>query len=126
MELVESAFRKIVPIVQAFKAGNYSHQFNSETRVTCIGKAEEPSFLHTHIVGRGDPEFEYVAGVKLDGPVPGLNFDMMGETANQPGNDKKVAWKGEEMATVVHALKIEVEKLKDEYDQADKLVVVTK
>ncbi|MBA3284535.1 MAG: hypothetical protein H0U27_05685 [Nitrosopumilus sp.] len=80
IQMVESAFRQLVPIVQTFKAGNNSHKFDPETRITYIGKAEEPSFLHIHVVGRGDPEAEYIAGIKLDGPIPGLNFDMMGKT----------------------------------------------
>lgn len=124
VELVENAFRRLVPIVQTFKAGNNSHKFDSETFITHIGKAEEPSFLHTHIIGRGDPEAEYVEGIKLDGPVPGLNFDMMGKTMSEPGNDKKVKWKEIDMIKVVNCLKIEIEKSKKEYKEAG-LVVIT-
>lgn len=103
--LVENAYRNIVPIVQTFKAGNNAHEFDLKTRTIRIGKAEEPSILHAHVIGRGDPEAEYIEGVRLDGPNPGLNFDMMGKTMNEPGNDKKVPWDKEEMARVVRSLK---------------------
>lgn len=124
VELVESAFRQVVPIVQTFKAGNNSHKFDSETRMTYIGKAEEPSFLHTHVIGRGDPEAEYIEGIQLDGPVPGLNFDMMGKTMSEPGNDKKVKWKDLDMINAVNCLKIKIEKSKREYEEFG-LVVIT-
>lgn len=124
VELVENAFRQVVPIVQTFKAGNNSHKFDSETRVTHIGKADEPSFLHTHVIGRGDPEAEYIEGIQLEGPVPGLNFDMMGKTICEPGNDKKVKWKNIDMIKAVNCLKIEIEKSKREYEELG-LVVIT-
>lgn len=124
VELVETAFRRIVPLVQTFKAGNNSHKFDAQTRTIYIGKAEEPSFLHTHVIGRGDPEAEYIEEIKLDGPVPGLNFDMMGKTISESGNDKKVKWKDVDMAKAVNCLKIEIEKSKKEYEE-DGLVVIT-
>lgn len=124
VELVENAFRNLVPIVQTFKAGNNSHKFDLETRITHIGKAEEPSFLHTHIIGRGDPEAEYIAGIKLDGPIPGLNFDMMGKTLSEPGNDKKVKWNDGDMTKAVYSLKSEIERSKKEYEEAG-LIVIT-
>jgi hypothetical protein len=113
--MVEEAFQKFVPIVQTFKAGNNSHKLDRDTGLTVIGKAEEPSLLHVHLIGRGDPESEYVAGVKLNGPVPGSNFDMMGKTEGEPGNDKKIRWDHAEMDKVVKTLKFEIEKLKPEY-----------
>lgn len=124
VELVENSFRNIVPIVQTFKAGNNSHKFDLETRITHIGKAEEPSFLHTHIIGRGDPEAEFIKGIKLDGPIPGLNFDMMGKTLSELGNDKKVKWNDGDMITAVNSLKLEIEKLKKIYEE-EGLTVIT-
>lgn len=124
VELVEYAFSQFVPIVQTFKAGNKSHKFDSETRVTYIGRAEEPSFLHTHIIGRGDPEAEFLEGIQLDGPVPGLEFNMMGNTMSEPGNDKKVKWKDADMAKAVNCFKLAIEKNKIEYEK-DGLTVIT-
>lgn len=110
-ELVEKAFLQIFPIVQTFKAGNNSHKFDLETRTIHIGKPEEPSFLHLHIIGRGDPEAEYIPGIKLDGPVPGLNFDMMGKTVDEDGNDRKIKWEDGDMVKFVDRLKIEIKKI---------------
>lgn len=124
MELVERAFLQVVPIVQTFKAGNNSHTFDSETGITSIGHADEPSFLHAHVIGRGDPKGEYLDGVPLDGPIPGLNFDMMAKTVSETGNDKKVMWKDSERTKVVNFLKVEIEKSKREYEELG-LVVIT-
>src|ERR1700722_4901539 len=121
VELVENVFRQFVPIVQTFKAGNNSHKFDLATRITHIGKPEEPNFLHAHIIGRGDPETEYIAGIKLDGQIPGLNFDMMGKTIGEPGNDKKVKWNDDDMAKAVNYLKVKIEKSKE--DEESGLVV---
>ncbi len=80
--------------------------------------------MHTHIIGRGNPEAEYIDGIKLDSPVPGLNFDMMAKTANEPGNNAKVKWKNGEMEKAVSYFKIEIEKLKQKYKE-DGLTVKT-
>lgn len=124
VEMVEGVFRQFAPIVQTFKAGNNSHKFDLETRTTLIGRAEEPSFLHTHIVGRGDPEAGYIEGIPLDGPVAGLNFDMMGKTPSEPGNDKKVKWHESDMAKVVSCFKVGIERAKKDYEESG-LVVIT-
>lgn len=71
--------------------------------------------LHGHIYGRGNPDVTYIEDVKLDGPVAGLNFDMMGKTAGQPGNDAKVKWKQGEIEKVVSRLKQEIETIKEAY-----------
>ena len=89
-ELVERTLAEIVPIVQVFKAGNNSQEMKDG--VVCIGTENEPNFLHSHVICRGDPLFEYITGFPLQGPIPGLNFDMMGKTPSQPGNDKKIPW----------------------------------
>lgn len=122
VERVERAFLQVVPIAQIFKAGNNSHTFDAETGITYIGNAHEPSFLHTHIIGRGDPKKEYIEGVALEGPTPGLIFDMMAKTVSEPGNDMKVAWKGSEMLKVVNCLKVEIEKTKID-DEESGLVI---
>ncbi len=62
--------------------------------------------------------------LKFDGPIPGLNFDMMGKTMSELGNDKKVKWNDGDMGKVVDCLKIEIEKFKKEYEELG-LVVFT-
>lgn len=130
VQLVSDAYSKIVPIVQSAVAGNNSHQFNPEQACVYIGTANEPSFLHGHVYGRGDPEKCYIEGVKLDGPAPGANFDMMARTytsvgALEPGNDKKVAWKEGEMAQVVAIIKEKINELQGEYAETGLSIVLS-
>jgi hypothetical protein len=117
VQLIAEVYNQIVPISQTAVAGNNSHKFDSETGITYLGKAEEPSFLHGHIFGRGNPEGQYIEDVKLDGPAPGLNFDMMARTPSELGNNVKVKWKEGDMEKVVYRLKIEIEKSKKEYEE---------
>ncbi|MDR3443292.1 MAG: hypothetical protein P4L65_09760 [Legionella sp.] len=85
-------FKKMgLPIVQTAQAGNNSQSLD-ESGVTHIGNLKEPSMLHTHIWGRGNPAQEYIPGVPLDGPKPGEMFDMMAKTPSVAGNQKKVSW----------------------------------
>lgn len=123
VQLVAEVYSRIVPISQTAVAGNNSHKFDSHTGTTYLGKIEEPSFLHGHIFGRGNPEGCYIDDVKLDGPIPGLNFDMMAKTS-EPGNEAKVKWKSGDMEKVVSRIKMEIEKLKGEFKEQG-LVVVT-
>lgn len=124
VQLIADVYSRITPISQTAVAGNNSHKFESQNGITYLGKAEEPSFLHGHIFGRGNPDGCYIDDVKLDGPVPGLNFDMMAKTTNEPGNNAKVKWENGDMEKVVARLKIEIEKLKEEYKE-NGLVVIT-
>lgn len=122
--LVENVYRKHVPIVQTFKAGNNSHGFDPEKRVVKIGLASEANFGHLHTVGIGDPEAAYIAGVPLDGPYPGVGFDMMGKTPHQPGNDKKVPWKVGEMEKVASVLKDEIKNSKKPFEELGVEVII--
>lgn len=91
--LMIEIYKKIgLPIVQTAQAGNNSHSFDITTGMIQIGNTKEPSMLHTHIWGRGNPQHEYILGVPLDGPKPGEMFDMMANTPHVPGNQKKVPW----------------------------------
>lgn len=90
-------FKKMgLPIVQTAQAGNNSQSLD-ESGVTHIGNSKEPSMLHTHIWGRGNPAQEYIPGVPLDGPKPGEMFDMMAKTPSVAGNQKKVPWEPKQL-----------------------------
>lgn len=106
------ALEQIVPFVQTAQAGNNSHKFDRETGVFQIGHSGEPGFAHYHVIGRGDPEAEFIPGIKLDGPIPGLNFDMMAKTASEQGNEAKVKWNEGDMEKAVIHIKDIIEKLK--------------
>lgn len=41
---------------------------------------KEPSLIHGHVIGRGNPELCYVGAVPLGGPIPGALFNMRGES----------------------------------------------
>ena len=56
---------------------SWSFWWNLRNRYTTIGTKNEPNFLHGHVVGRGDPEHDYIQGVPLLGPVPGESFDLV-------------------------------------------------
>jgi len=124
MQLVAHVYNLIVPISQISVAGNNSHNFDKKTGQTFIGKCDEPSFLHGHIYGRGNPQRRYIDDVKLDGPVPGLYFDMMAKNTDQNGDKVKVTWAKGEMEKVVKRLRSEIEKIKKDYvDQG--LTIIT-
>lgn len=74
--VMTKVYEKIGVIPQFSQLGNNSHHFNPESRVTHVGDDEEPSLLHLHMWGRGDPEMEYIPGVPLRGLEPGLMFDL--------------------------------------------------
>ena len=117
VQLVKQVYRQIqIPIVQTAEAGNNAHKFDSATRITYLGHPKEPSFLHCHIIGRGDPLTEYIDGVTLEGPEPGAEFDM--------SNDTKVKWAEGQMQQVVGRLKSEIESIKQDYEALG-LTVIT-
>ena len=77
-------------ITQIEVAGNNSHQFINSN--TIVGTKKEPSILHSHIICRGNPEYNYIGNVKLGGPIPGELFNMR--------NDK-IKWSNENDFNVI-------------------------
>ncbi len=124
MSLVTEAYTRFVPIAQNAVAGNNAHSFDPKTGTIQLGSLQEPIFLHGHVFGRGNPEEKYIEDVQLDGPVPGLIFDMRAQSPQEPGNDKKVHWKSDEMSKVVRRLKTEIENIHDVY-KAHGLTIIT-
>ncbi len=110
--LVTQVYSKIDLVSQSSVAGNNSHSFDPNTGIFQIGNSKEPSMLHGHVYGRGNPNGEYIEGVKLGGPAPGEIFDMRGATPNVPGNESKTKWNAGEMEKVTERLKAEIEKIK--------------
>ena len=49
---------------------------------------------------------------------------MMARTSGEPGNEAKIKWKDGEVEKVVARLKIEIEKIKAEYENSG-LIVIT-
>ena len=115
MAMATEAYSHVVPIAQNAVAGNNAHSFDMETGLTGLGNAEEPIFLHGHVYGRGNPNGNYIDDVLLDGPAPGLVFDMRAQSSDELGNDRKVSWKSDEMNKVVRRLKAEIEQISPTY-----------
>jgi len=115
MSLVTEAYSRIVPIAQNAIAGNNAHSFDSNTGMTGLGNAEEPIFLHGHVFGRGNPSGNYIDDVPLDGPAPGLIFDMRAQTSNEFGNERKVFWKSDEVVKVARRIKTEIDEISSNY-----------
>ena len=126
IQLVADVYSQIVPIAQTAVAGNNSHSFDPETGITYIGSPKEPSMLHGHVIGRGDPEKTYIGEVKLDGPVPGELFDMRGKTPEVKGNDGKVKWAKGEMEVVAKHFRTKLEALKASYEDHGLLITTGK
>ena len=78
-----------------------------------LGNEESPAILHSHVWGRGLPEKPYIGGVRLRGPAVGELFDLRGNgaaDATVPGNNAKVAWKGDEPKKVRDTLKVSLQR----------------
>ncbi|KAL9645111.1 hypothetical protein ABK040_004602 [Willaertia magna] len=115
MQIMSQIYTNIgIPISQQSILGNNSHRF--ENGITYLGKEEEPSFLHGHVYGRGDPNYCYIENVKLDGPVPGLMFDLLANNDSKvKGNEEKVSWKEGEMEKVAFYFKKEMNEIKNDF-----------
>ncbi len=93
-----------LPIVQTAQAGNNSQSL-MDSGITQIGNEKEPSMLHTHIWGRGNPNHDFISGVPLDGPKPGEMFDMMAKTPSIMGNEKKIKWGAKQLELALQTFK---------------------
>ncbi|HBD7141545.1 TPA: Dot/Icm T4SS effector Ceg15 [Legionella pneumophila] len=106
--LMTQVYEKLGLIVQFSQLGNNSQSFDKETGVTLIGSEEEPSMLHLHMWGRGDPDMEYIAGVPLRGPEPGLMFDLIAKNKTHPINQHAIKWNEEELKACLAMFKLKL------------------
>lgn len=107
--VIQKAYSKIFPLVQSSEANNNTYWYDTTFDKIVVGTSYEPNFLHEHIWGRGDPNYQYVRGVPLDGPSFGEEFHMKGHTPHIKGNDAKVAWTEAQQKLVVNALRSQIE-----------------
>ncbi|CAF3017907.1 unnamed protein product [Rotaria socialis] len=124
MALVTEAYTRILPIAQNAVLGNNAHSFDPKTSTIQLGTSEEPIFLHGHVFGRGNPKEHYIENIPLDGPIPGMIFDLRAQSPHEPGNDKRVSWTPDEINKVVHRLKAEIDQIHNTY-KAHGLTVIT-
>lgn len=95
-------------IGQVYVLGNSSQSFDEVSRDTLVGRLNEPGFLHGHIVFRGDSEYEYIDGIKLNGPFPGYAKQLGAINDKIDINKSKIKWKDDQ---IEDALKYFKEKL---------------
>jgi hypothetical protein len=108
-EQAERAMRLIVPLPQVFKLGNNAHGFEASSETVLVGNEHEPCILHSHVLGRGNPEGEYIAGIKLGGPPPGVIFDIGGKGLASEGQ-QSTPWQRGDIARAASALKNAISK----------------
>ena len=125
MASVTEAYTRIVPIGQNIVAGNNAHKFDPTTGTLQLGTANEPISLHGHVIGRGNPEEHYIDGIALDGPVPGLIFDLRAQSLHEAGNDKKVSWKPDDINRVSCRIKAEMDHARKAYANQG-LILITR
>ncbi|KTD23825.1 Uncharacterised protein [Legionella lansingensis] len=106
--VMTQVYEKLGLIVQFSQLGNNSHTFDKTTGVTLHGNEEEPSMLHLHMWGRGDPKEEYIPGVPLRGPEPGLMFDLIAKTQTHPINQHAIKWGEEELKASLIMFKLKL------------------
>lgn len=103
------AYENFDIIAQISIAGNVSQSINSEG-LCQIGNEKEPSLLHGHVIGRGNPSIAYIGQVTLKGPKAGLEMNLRGD-GQEEGNKSKEKWKDEEMEVVGRSLANEIVKI---------------
>ena len=72
--VMSQVYENLGVIAQVEVAGNNSQSF--ENGQVFLGNDKEPSLLHGHLIGRGNPTHDYIKGVALRGPIPGELFNM--------------------------------------------------
>lgn len=76
LQKLSRAYQKLGMTAQVIIAGNNSQVLTEDGNIQ-MGVEKEPSMLHGHVLGRGNPNNEYVEGVKLLGPKLGEWFDLI-------------------------------------------------
>lgn len=100
LAIVAKAYEMEGLIAQTLVLGNNSHQLDADSNVI-VGNAKEPSMLHGHVFGRGDPNQAYIGNVKLKGPPAGKFFTLSG---NNGDKSHRVKWKQSEIKVVAKVL----------------------
>jgi hypothetical protein len=102
LALLSSVYEDLGMAANTEIAGNNTQSLNKHG-VLQIGNEKEPSLLHGHIIGRGNPKTCYINEVPLRGPEAGKLFNMRGDGEDE-GNSSKVKWSGSEMESVADVL----------------------
>ncbi len=102
MSFMGSVYSGLGMTVTTATAGNNTQSLTPNGTIM-MGNEHEPSLLHGHIMGRGDPNRCYLASVPLRGPAAGIEFNMRGQS-QEPGNDKKIKWDPDELKQAKEAV----------------------
>ena len=123
VQLMQEVYSAIFPIAQAVNAGNNAQQFDKDKGLTLLGTPNEPLRLNAHVFGRGNPNEQYIKGVKLDGPEPGEIFNLRAD-GQEPGNDRPIPWTRTQTRQTVAALKLQINRKKVHYEN-ESLIIYT-
>lgn len=110
-------------IAQISIAGNNSQSVNPDGSVQ-IGNEKEPSLLHGHIIGRGNPETAYIGNVALKGPKAGSEMNLRGDGSDE-GNKSKEKWKDGDMEIVAKGIANEIVKILRSSPELRKIEIVS-
>lgn len=104
--ILSTAYENFGLIAQTEIAGNNSQSL-TELGEIVLGNKREPSLLHGHIIGRGNPDHAYIGNVPLRGPAAGAMFNMRGDGVDK-GNEAKTKWENGQRECVAEAIAHEV------------------
>lgn len=124
MTMLVLAYKEHGIVAQIYVAGNNSQSITANGKIQ-LGNDKEPSRLHGHVIGRGNPHLAYIADVPLRGPKAGLEFNMRGDGAEE-GNNFKVPWMESKMEAVGAALSHSIWRVWNSSPIFHSLVSVTK
>jgi broad specificity phosphatase PhoE len=102
LALMSSVYEDLGMAANTEIAGNNTQSL-TKSGILQIGNEKEPSLLHGHLIGRGNPKTCYINEVPLRGPVAGKLFNMRGDGEDE-GNSAKVQWNEREMEEVANRL----------------------
>lgn len=109
LTIFSQAYQNLGLVCQISIAGNNS-QSTDKNGFTQIGNEDEPSLLHGHTIGRGDPKTAFIGNVTLKGPKNGLEFNLRGN-GKEEGNKKKETWNQDDLVLVATTFANEIQKI---------------
>jgi hypothetical protein len=109
LTILAAAYKEHGMAAQISIAGNNAQSIAANGKLV-FGNKKEPSLLHGHIIGRGNPKICYIANVKLKGPNAGLEMNLRGDGAEE-GNKSKEEWQDKEIEIVAATLASQVKNI---------------
>lgn len=122
LDILATVYRSFSLSVETQIAGNNSQRV-TDSGIVVLGNQREPSLLHGHIIGRGDPEKTFIADIPLRGPEPEITFNMRGN-GHEAGNDSKVRWGAGELQAIASAVANALPAVLANYPNGNEIVIL--